>query len=162
MKFYQFFLLFTFCSVLINAYSINGDIPLPEKLRTNYDRKKEALCINIPGLSDEYVTDCRYRHDRQRIYCNIKGKKDLYVMIPITKAATTDKKATEVTVEEWFILKKEEGQTDEWNGVNEIMETGWFEKVEAGDTYYGSYSISIYGDKRNFYLDYDKIVISKY
>jgi len=161
MKLYQFLLLFTFFSVLINAYSINGDIPLPENLRINIDGKKKALCINIPGLTDEYVTNCRLRYDRRKVYCDVKGK-GLYVMIPITKAATTDKKATEVTVKEWYVLKKEEGQTDEWNGVNEIMETGWFEKVEAGDTYYGSYSILIYGDKRDFILDYDRIVINKY
>jgi len=164
MKLYQFFLLFTFCSVLINAYSINGDIPLQEKLRKNVGGKKEELCINIPGLGDEYVTDCRYRHDRQRVYCNIKGKKDLYAMIPIRSSLTSNKNATELTVKEWYITKKEERSDGghEWNGVNEIMETGWFEKVEAGDTYHGSYCISIYGDKRDFFLYYDKIVISKY
>ena len=85
-------------------------------------------------------------------------------MIPITSASTTDKKATELTVEDWYITKKEQ-QTDggyKWNVVNEIMETGWFEKVEAGDHYQGKYGIMIFGDKRDFFLFYDQIVISKY
>jgi len=159
MKFYQFFLLFTFFSVLINAYNINGDIPLPENLRLSVDGKKEALCINIPGLADEYVTNCRYRHDRKRLYCDIKGKKDLYVMIPIKNAVATNVRETDIIVEDWYILIREEGQ---WKGVNEIMETGWFEKVEAGETYHGSYHIVITGDKKTFSLDYDRIVINKY
>ena len=130
-----------------------------ENLRKNIDGKKEALCINIPGLGDEYVTNCRLRYDRRKVYCDVKGK-GLYVMIPFKIADAGNERETEVTVKEWYVSKK--GQFNEWKDVNEIMETGWFEKVEAGDTYYGSYSILIYGDKRDFILDYDRIVINKY
>jgi len=164
MKLYQFLLLLTFCSVFINAYSVKGDILLPENLRKNVDGEKEKLCINIPGLKDEYVTNCRYHHNEQKVLCDIEGKNDLYVMIPVRSGLITAATKTEINVKEWYIKKRVELSNGgyEWVGCNEIMETGVFEKIEAADNYHGSYSIIIYGDKRDFVLHYDRIVINKY
>jgi len=170
MKFYQFLLLFTFCSVVINAYSINGDIPFLEKLRVNERERKDDLCINIPMKRDVYVTNCRYRHDRQKVYCDIKGNKKLYVMIPIIDHLGKITK-NDVTVTRWQVYKRVNIPRDPFGGnvrdynwleVNEIMETGSFESIEEGDNYHGHYFFDLEGNGININLYYDKIVINKY
>jgi len=163
MKFYQFILLFTFCSILINAYSINGDIPLSENLRYN-SNKKEELHINIPMRSDVYVTNCRYRHDRKKVYCDFKDKdkKNLYLMIPITNILGKVKK-NNVSVKKWSVYKriKRDGEYL-WPYTDEIMETGSFESIEVGDNYHGHFCIGIEGDGIDIEMDYERVIVSKY
>jgi len=168
MKLYQFLLLFTFCSVLINAYSINSDIPLPENLRKFEMGDKEDLCINIPWRGDEYVTNCRYRHSEQNVYCDIKGSK-LYVIIPIIE--TFGEIKNDINITEWHVVKKTEvpfeiygPKKEDYRYVdsNEIMETGAFESIEVGDNYHGQYYFELIGDDLYIQLFYDRIVIDEY
>ena len=170
MKLYQFLLIFTFCSVFIKAYNINGDIPLPEDLRVNENKDKDDLCINTPWLKDKYVINCRYHHNEQKVYCDIKDEDELYVIIPIIEYSGKITK-DDVTVTEWTVFKRVEisynpfGGNDikyNWIETNEIMETGSFESIEVGDNYHGYYFIRIDGNGISINLYYDRIVIGQH
>jgi len=170
MKLYQFLLLFTFCSVLINAYSINsdGDIPLPENLRKCDIIDKEELKINIPWKGDKHVTNCRYRHRELKAYCDIKDS-NLYVIIPIIEIFGEIK--DDINITEWAVCKKYESTfnlfgsdfPERYAETNEIMETGAFESIEVGDNYHGQYFFELEGDDYLYIqLFYDKIIIGEY
>jgi len=136
MKLYQFLLLLTFCSALINALYMDRDTPLPEKIRRKKD-KKEGLHINIPVFKDVYLTDCRMRFDRGKAYCDFVDKKyrdkKLYVMIPFKYSMAyiePENLNVATKIVEWYVRDKDDKLVDE------VVETGAMEDVEAGDAYH--------------------------